>query len=380
MPKDERKNHKYVARIPAKKKTKKRKWRYFYDMDAYRKYLNGSKKKVNEFKDNMEDLANNTSKKVRKTLKKLDKTKDKYVKKVKKKVDEVKEKIKKKKLSKMLPQIEKGAKMVEKLAKKATKYLAKVKLPNGKWRYFYDKDEYAAYLKREEYQENEPDFMKKIREIDDVFTPEQDMSEINEKYNGVMENGELVRYLDYMMNCPYCTTAYELRRRGYDVEAAPNPDGATFWDIVDWYEGAEIFYVGPDGSTKSLKKYTDMSPKKGTEAWYDDDVVSSSTKYKSPEVIEKSIAKNSGKNSRGNLCVYWTTGGGHSMAYEVDGKGKVTIRDCQTNEIVPMDYLTRNACNFNYLRTDNLEITKEILETVYDNQTEEALNKKRRKK
>ena len=49
---DERKDHKYIARIRLKKQTKNKKYRYFYDLDSYKAYIKKQDvdkvKKVNE--------------------------------------------------------------------------------------------------------------------------------------------------------------------------------------------------------------------------------------------------------------------------------------------------------------------------------------------
>lgn len=49
---DERKDHKYIARVPLKKQTKNKKYMYFYDLDSYKAYMKKRDvdkiKKVNE--------------------------------------------------------------------------------------------------------------------------------------------------------------------------------------------------------------------------------------------------------------------------------------------------------------------------------------------
>ena len=49
---DERKDHKYIARVPLKKQINNKKYRYFYDLDSYKAYMKKRDvdkiKKVNE--------------------------------------------------------------------------------------------------------------------------------------------------------------------------------------------------------------------------------------------------------------------------------------------------------------------------------------------
>lgn len=215
------------------------------------------------------------------------------------------------------------------------KYVQKIKLPNGKTRYFYDELEYQRYMDKLKYQENEPPFMEDVPDTADlidenapVLTEDMDMEEINEKYDLGIE---------YQMNCMNCTTAYELRQRGYDVEAAANPNGYTLNDLFDWYDDPEIYSVprpdfGYDGSD-----------------------------------IESVLIEASGPDSRGNLIVSWEGGGGHSMVYEVDSNGNVTIRDCQINEVVNINLLADNITELYTVRTDNLELKEGVLDIVNEN-------------
>lgn len=208
--------------------------------------------------------------------------------------------------------------------KKKYKYIAKVKLPNGKYRYFYKQSEYNNYLKRLEYQKTEPDFMKDVPDIDKntVMNSKEDMAEINEKYDP--------RVLDYSMNCMNCTTAYELRKRGYDVEASANSEGVPLNELDKWFENPEYHQVDGD-------------------------------------YIREGIQQVNSPNSRGNLMVYWHMGGGHSMAYETDDKGNISILDCQTNEYVDLDELSDYVDEAYIVRTDNLNLKRGVLDAVEEN-------------
>ena len=55
---DERKDHKYIARIRLKKQTKNKKYRYFYDLGAYKAYMkkvDGDKDKKDTKKESIKD-------------------------------------------------------------------------------------------------------------------------------------------------------------------------------------------------------------------------------------------------------------------------------------------------------------------------------------
>nr|DAO53502.1 MAG TPA: Papain fold toxin 1, glutamine deamidase [Caudoviricetes sp.] len=251
--------------------------------------------------------------------------------------------------------------------KKKPKYITKVKMPNGKIRYFYSKDEYNAYLKRLEYQKNEPDFMKKIKKIDKnkMFSADENQAATNPNYDPYDK--------DYSENCIKCTATYELRMRGYDVEAASRTKlpimfgNQTNADLDNWYKDAKHYEIQEDGSVKDIsltrknKFFTAVSE---TYKYAKGD-------YKlsySGKVLKESLEKNNPPNSRGNLNVVWDSGGGHSMVYEINSKGKAIIRDAQTNDIYKsdddFDAVARTCGNISFTRTDNLELRKDILQNV----------------
>ena len=309
-------------------------------------------------------------------------------------------------------------------------YKYKIELPNGKHRYFYSEEDYQRYIARQEYQKNSPDFMKDVPRQDTVYTDESradSMAEINEDYD----------YWDSQrsQNCMYCTTAYELRQRGYDVQAADRGTDDEYEgnvrDLSKWYENPQYMATDKNGnvidatyyykadcdylrSIKVLKPIADKAKAeyetayenatwfekafgsedlKTKKAAYDkaqneyltlrDDAINrkSSKEYES---IEKSIyeirvdpytgqqvfdvvKKASPKNSRGNLMVEWNGGGGHSMIYEVDNYGNVTIRDAQTNMVYQPIDLDDAVMSIKLVRTDNLDLKPGILKTVEAN-------------
>ena len=340
---DERKDHKYIARIRLKKQTKNKKYRYFYDLGAYKAYMkkvDGDKDKKDTKKESIKDKKSKIEffieEKLNDALESLPKLTS-NDEKVKKSISDNKEK-------------------TVKELKKGSKYLK----TNDKTSY-------------EKYQKNEPDFMKDVREIKPPTTKEYDMSEINEMYDpndpGRSEN------------CGICSTAYELRRRGYDVEAISNSDGLTFWHFEFMYENPEIVHCDPNGEVLSLSEYTKDLEKGPTRLWQEHYNVyeEEGDYYSNSETIEKTIAEQSGKNTRGNLLVFWNGGGGHSMVYEVDKDGKVLIRDCQVNQTFELSEILWRSTSINFLRTDNLKLKENILELVQPNKPNLKMKRKKSK-
>lgn len=378
----DKRDHKYIAKI----KRSNGKFRYFYDNDEYQRYLRGQKA-VNHIK-NIFNSAGNAIAKAAKSVKKASQS-------TISNIDKVLDKVKSVKIKDIATdRIEQGKAFVSEICKgneRPHKYIAKVKLANGKYRYFYKQSEYDAYLMRAKYQESEPDFMKNVPELDsDTYpTREEHMADINEELAKLEQWGEeqqakgvtkldetnpehvamTEEYIKRSMNCMYCTTAYELRQRGYDVQAADYIDetyNGNFGTYDDWYENPELNYVDTMGGTTNVNKYVDGNGQIDEQKMVNDGVYASERGY-SGEDIRKALEKKNPPNSRGNICVSWKGGGGHSMAYETDANGKATIIDCQTNEYVNFDKLAQSSTDVYFVRTDHLELKKGVLEAVEKN-------------
>lgn len=99
-----------------------------------------------------------------------------------------------------------------------------------------------------------------------------------------------------VVNCATCSVIYDLRRRGYDIDA--NATTALAYklkdDIGDFYKGAEFKTAKTDAD---LHKALDKMP----------------------------------DGARGVLAGVTVNGGGHAIAWEKEN-GEVVYRDCQSNE------------------------------------------------
>lgn len=333
-----KKKVKYIAKVPISNG----KYRYFYTQEEYDDYKNSKKPKESKLKSKLKSVSKffkNIRNKITKLFKKSKKELGKTLEKGRKFVDEV---IFGKKKGK-------GDSILERAARKV-KYIARVKMSNGKYKYFYDTNTYERYLKRMEYQKNEPEFMKKLPKISEnkAYTSDEDMAEVNKDYS---------RYdKATSQNCTNCTAAYELRCRGYDVSAADyknyfkNYDNASMFRFPLYYKDAKTIRLDDEGKEHK-------SPLNNTLAY-------KRYEYDSRTVTE-AILKHSGKNTRGDISVMWKEAlAGHSMVYEVDNKGKVTIRDCQTNRTYRVEDIVDQVNAISITRTDNLELRKGILDAV----------------
>lgn len=151
---------------------------------------------------------------------------------------------------------------------------------------------------------------------------------------------------DYSYNCTFCTAAYDLRKRGYDVEANPisMPEAYTLDSICSWYKGADPVYE------------QNVKVRAGS-------VISQGEYAKNRGKILSNSLESNGEGARGHLCLEWTNGGGHDIAWEVEN-GKVVYRDCQSNKLVNIDETLSYTTTYQYIRTDHLEMTDDILRTV----------------
>lgn len=155
-------------------------------------------------------------------------------------------------------------------------------------------------------------------------------------------------YSGYLVNCTHCTAAYDLRRRGYDVAAASASGGGEEANVIHkMYKNAESKKAKPIIASKN---YTDMySDKVDTDKLtalslesYDHAI---SLSRKRSKEYEKACKKQGeeilkqcesfGPNARGNVCLRIACGGGHSLAFENDSKGRTRFIDSQTMSVKP---------------------------------------------
>lgn len=153
----------------------------------------------------------------------------------------------------------------------------------------------------------------------------EDMAMVNPEYKNFDTNTK--------NNCMLCTTAYDLRRRGYEVSAKKASYGYDAPDLNRWYKDAKV---------EDISMSDDMSPR-----------------------ARRQHARNTlnyinqqGEGARGNLMVYWVGGGGHSVAYEIEDGG-VTLYDCQSNKSyrgAAAQKLLEKTWGSQCMRLDNVEV------------------------
>lgn len=166
-------------------------------------------------------------------------------------------------------------------------------------------------------------FFKKARN----YSPEEDLKAVNEGMFQISKGGS--------NNCGLCTTAYELRRRGYDVRANFAEQGRSVKTLSNFFKNADI---------------------------QDDSALANRTKSEWMSAIERRLLRQ-GDGARGNFGGQYAMGGGHSIIYEV-ANGKVIFRDGQTGKTYRNTYEAIGRFvpgKSNYFRMDNLEINNDTI-------------------
>lgn len=173
------------------------------------------------------------------------------------------------------------------------------------------------------------------------------------------------------MNCRRATFAYEMRRRGYDVQATKttNGNGQTAYGLHKATTPSEKdFRTGKIRTMKSFAKETfapDHEEKPLTSLISNLDAgsrerIPAGSNPKS--IFEKLDQQPNG--SRGELGVMWQMGGGHSVAYEVFN-GKAVIFDAQSGKkLETPEAFTKalgNVKSAGFTRLDNIELNEEYL-------------------
>ena len=137
--------------------------------------------------------------------------------------------------------------------------------------------------------------------------------------------------INYRLNCGYCIAAYEMRRRGYDVEANPK----EYLYVSEWlnlFKNTQQVKINAKTPTTAVKEI----------------------KYKISQW---------GNNSRGSIFVNWTGKKiGHFFSFEVKD-GEIMFVDAQTGNLNVESYFQMvDLSSVTIVRLDNLEPSEIIKE------------------
>lgn len=160
----------------------------------------------------------------------------------------------------------------------------------------------------------------------------------------------------FTINCAYCSAAYDLRRRDYDVEADYYSDFSiepSIFEIYSWWTHKNSFTRSVGFSTNERQSALDKL--------YPGYKYFSMSENSIFEVEESILSQ--GNGARGQMSFMWIFGGAHQVVYEVSNN-RVIIRDCQNNKVRKLKDYYGFIDRLYYFRTDNEEPTERILNTI----------------
>jgi hypothetical protein len=159
-----------------------------------------------------------------------------------------------------------------------------------------------------------------LKKKNSEMSPDQDMAKVNPGFGNWSDNTK--------NNCFLCSTAYDLRRKGFDVTANGANDGYDATAALAWYPKASMIRLpSPPNFNKTMQN----------------------TMIKAFDTPD---------GGYGNLSVTWKkTGDGHSMIFAVEN-GQPVLRDCQTNKVYKgsaCNKIFKEANELRYIRLDNVQ-------------------------
>lgn len=175
-------------------------------------------------------------------------------------------------------------------------------------------------------------------------------------------------------NCAYCTMAYDMRRRGYDIESKYDSNGLSTYQVLrnyDWSAARKQFKqeTGIDADLTDFPDalihtvYTESNSKErelDAHSRFDD--APTHDRKEAVTRLERELS-NYGEGSRGMIAMSWKFGGAHAIAWEVQN-GKVVYRDCQVNKKIDISTYMSRSDEMQYVRLDNLSLDTRMQENV----------------
>lgn len=153
-------------------------------------------------------------------------------------------------------------------------------------------------------------------------------------------------YREFSENCQRCVVAYELRRRGYNVEALPTYKGSTLNQVVHHDAAKGVYAARWRGAFKGAKTENVGVP---------------GNTPKAERAVMQNIANKMhsyGVGSRAVIQVFYRGGGGHVFNVENQG-GRIVYVEAQSGRIRDAAATMRSVKTgaVNIVRVDNLKIS-----------------------
>lgn len=212
---------------------------------------------------------------------------------------------------------------------KEYKYYKRIKIADGKYRYFYSQAEYERYTSRINTLDKDYPFMQDVPVLSHKATAEDAAKDSDVGTNAG--------------NCSSCSVAFELRMRGYDVTSRPDINGKTTDEICEMFEGlggargtSNNWYL--DTRRPENQNYYRSGGLFGLKSTSEDERLQIAQND-----LERTIKERGGDNQRGFITIGWTqmdsdengnrarSGGSHIFNYVVEN-GEVKYYDSQKGD------------------------------------------------
>lgn len=172
--------------------------------------------------------------------------------------------------------------------------------------------------------------VKEIPKLEHIGSDLEEARKVNPFYNK--------RDIDTTSNCGFCSMAFDLRKRGYDVIACEGHSGTTNLDESIFFPGSKRIFRHGDYAESACIPTRPMNNKD----------------------ISKVIKSfSSEKGTRGIIAVSWgNVGGGHDMNYTVSDKGVLSLIDSQCGKVYTganLRVFLSTVASVDSIRTDNIE-------------------------
>jgi len=142
----------------------------------------------------------------------------------------------------------------------------------------------------------------------------------------------------YLFNCTHCSVAYDLRRRGYDVEAGPGHvhlerfmrkayAGAEYHTIPGISSGGGAAAKDRELSIKNLRTNLRMQKQAQKQAIDDPQGFARDQRRMTDNILKQ--CEDMGPGARGAINLTLANGMGHCIAFECDEKGQAHLIDSQ---------------------------------------------------
>jgi len=215
----------------------------------------------------------------------------------------------------------------------------------------------GAEVLKNKYAEFKINKRKRFKSLDDI--PKQNPPKSREE-NLKATNPRFMKETGYDHNCQFCTTAYEMRCRGYEVEASGRMQGGSTDDLNQWYE--------PDPEFDHNTEICD--PEEAAAATTEYYRTGDTTRWaKQAQKLRQKMLKMP-EGSRGDISVSWNPymaggAGRHSMHFEIQN-GDVIVRCAQSGQTFTLEELMPKIVTCEYARLDNLDFEEKALDCVVD--------------